>query len=767
MEKIRCPRDFTAMQKNNAFCSICTVNYTAYAGVLSESLRKAGHEEPHYVLVVDYDEKYKNIIEKFGFKPVFLSELGVPKIDELVEKYSAFELSNVLKPFFMEWLLKNHAEIDKLIFLDTDIYVYSPLNAVLDYIEKNEKISVLITPHLNDYESYNERSDYKIEMLYMAHGLYNGGFYVIKNDKNSLRFLDWHKKKLYSFGYGLSNAYMYVDQKILDFAPILFEFVGLYKNKAYDIAHWNYFPGIIREDNSEYFVEDNKLVFFHFSQIPKKNITENFAFDVSDQDRAIFQKLVLAYEERLRENGHEEIKKIPYAFKDRYKEPSLSLVNPLKAKSIELDAVRLQLKSAKTEMELTKSQLGSTEKDLASAKNVLESTQHELDLTKTKMVRIYSSREWKLVMKLQKIAKYFLPKNSARRKIISASWVFAKAPWRLARKSKSVILLCVDRLKKYLKPRKGRRINADSKKIVFIGHSYHAKTRSSDFLLDYLKKNYDTKVILDESWLGEKPFPDLSFIDDSYLAVIFWQNLPSLEAILGIKNDNLIFFPMYDAVGSMDFSWWRRYENLKIVCFSKTLHEKLKKWRLTSMYIQYFPAVREFIPGKEDEVFFWQRLTNININTVARLFRKDNLKIHIHRGIDPNHKFVQPSKEDEKKFHISYSDWFESRDEMLENIGGLIKQKGIYIAPRELEGIGHSFLEAMAMGKAVIAVDNPTMNEYIEHGKTGYLFDLSKPKKIDLSNIENVQNNAYEFMKAGRKKWEKDKIKIIDFIKKS
>ena len=103
---------------------------------------------------------------------------------------------------------------------------------------------------------------------------------------------------------------------------------------------------------------------------------------------------------------------------------------------------------------------------------------------------------------------------------------------------------------------------------------------------------------------------------------------------------------------------------------------------------------------------------------------------------------------------------------MIEKIGGLIRQKGIYVAPRDLEGIGMSFLEAMAMGKAVIAVDNPTMNEYIEDGKTGYLFDLKNPKKIDLSNIEQVQKNAFDFMREGRKKWEKDKEKIIDFIKK-
>ena len=292
-----------------------------------------------------------------------------------------------------------------------------------------------------------------------------------------------------------------------------------------------------------------------------------------------------------------------------------------------------------------------------------------------------------------------------------------------------LILLSSYHIKRYFRPKKPKKINLNSKKIVFIGHSYHAKTKSTDFILNYLKENYDVEIILDESWINGKSFPDLSFVDDSYLAVIFWQNLPSPEALAEIKNENLLFFPMYDAVGGLDVSWWLQYENLKIISFSETLHKKLERFGLDSMHIQYFPKPENFSPGNKNEVFFWQRITNVNINTIADIFKKDRVKLHIHKGVDPDHEFIQPTSEAEKIFQITYSDWFESRDEMLEKIGGLIKQKGIYIAPREYEGIGLSYLEAMAMGKAVIAVDNPTMNEYIKHGINGYLFNLKSAQK--------------------------------------
>jgi glycosyltransferase involved in cell wall biosynthesis len=168
------------------------------------------------------------------------------------------------------------------------------------------------------------------------------------------------------------------------------------------------------------------------------------------------------------------------------------------------------------------------------------------------------------------------------------------------------------------------------------------------------------------------------------------------------------------------------------------------------------------ITQKKDEAFFWQRLTHVNFDIIKKVFGDLAVKIHLHKAIDPGQELMQPSKEEEKKFQISYSDWFETRSEMLE----VIKNKAIYVAPREYEGIGMSFLEAMALGKAVVAVDNPTMNEYIKHKENGYLFDLFNPQEVDFSEIEKVQKNTYNFMKKGREKWEKEKIKIVEFIKK-
>ena len=431
-------------------------------------------------------------------------------------------------------------------------------------------------------------------------------------------------------------------------------------------------------------------------------------------------------------------------------------INKLSLCNTRLDSLEIELESTKKEINYMKELLNETNEELSITKTQLDSRINELNT-------IYYSRGWKLVVFIRRIINILIPKESLRRKVISSLYNFFKKYVKMVLRMKGTILGGFQKFKNYffkLKPRKKRKINLASKKVVYIGHSFHDKTKSTAFLIDYLKQFFDVEVILDDSWNG-KPFPDLSFIDESYLGVIFFQLLPNNSIIKNIKNDNIIYFPMYDGV-RRDYEFWNQHRNLKIMNFSDNLHNRLKKWGLDSIYIQYFPKPDKFIPGEINDVFFWQRLSQININTITKLFKNNNFQIHLHKAVDPGQEFIKPSENIEKKFQITYSDWFKTKEEMW----NVIKQKGIYIAPREYEGIGMSFLEAMAMGKAVIAVDNPTMNEYIKNGVNGYLFNFKNPKEIDLSNIKQVQKNTYEYMKNGYKDWETNKIRIINFIKK-
>ncbi len=706
-----------------AFCSISTINYLSYVQALHQSIRAVGHTNPHYVLIVDDPEKqHAELVNEQGWQAIYLHELEIAGVEELIKKYTAFELCNVLKPFFMRWLLNKHPEHQILMYLDSDTYLYSKLDEATQYLGEQDQISVALIPHFNDYQSYRQRTDYNLDKSYLEYGLYNGGFYALKNDQRAREFLDWQAEKLSDYGYNAVSATMFVDQKLLDLAPVVFDFVGIFKHPGYDVAFWNYFPGLITQQSGLYFAGETKLVFFHFSQLPKENFTANFIFNITEADKIIFRQMVDDYRAVLGQFQFEKISTIPYGYAALYVRPDLKLIDPLGFARVELKQQQQQ-------------------------NTALTATLNERD---KELNTIYTSRSWRGAVLLRKLATSLIPNQKLRRTMVSGIWQLFKFSQRLFKFSsmhEGVV-------------KKRRSINLNSKKLVLVDHSFHTKSLSINFLIEYLKQFYDLTIVYDESWM-QKPFVDLSFIDDSYAGVIFFQNLPSIQALNQINNDNLIFFPMYDAAADWNRTQWSRLANLKIINFSKTLHDRLRSWGINSLYLQFFPKPNLFEPGKPDEIFFWQRRTEINFETIKPLFQNYPVKVHLHAAVDPYHQFVKPPEADEQKYSITYSEWFPNKADA----DALIAQKGIYIAPRAIEGIGQSFLEAMAMGKAVIAIDQPTMNEYIRHNETGYLFNPSKPEPIDFSNLAVVQQNAYNFIERGYRKWEQDKIQIIEYIK--
>jgi len=80
-------------------------------------------------------------------------------------------------------------------------------------------------------------------------------------------------------------------------------------------------------------------------------------------------------------------------------------------------------------------------------------------------------------------------------------------------------------------------------------------------------------------------------------------------------------------------------------------------------------------------------------------------------------------------------------------------------------------LDAMAMGRCVIAHDSPTMNEYIQHKENGLLYaweditDIDRGVNISFTSdeIRNMQQNAYMTIQQGYAKWEQEQEQIVDW----
>ena len=73
-------------------------------------------------------------------------------------------------------------------------------------------------------------------------------------------------------------------------------------------------------------------------------------------------------------------------------------------------------------------------------------------------------------------------------------------------------------------------------------------------------------------------------------------------------------------------------------------------------------------------------------------------------------------------------------------------------------------IEAMTMGKVVVAPDHPTTNEYISHQKNGLLYDIHDLKPLNFSSAKTIAIQAREDSLLGFENWKRESKELLDFI---
>jgi glycosyltransferase involved in cell wall biosynthesis len=301
-------------------------------------------------------------------------------------------------------------------------------------------------------------------------------------------------------------------------------------------------------------------------------------------------------------------------------------------------------------------------------------------------------------------------------------------------------------------------------KIAFIGHSYHRTTRSTVFFIDELRRRGEVELLWDESWLGHPALDLAHVLDGSYDAVVVFQ-VERIAEVVSRAARNVTFIPMYDGCHSLPDAYWKGLGDVKVLNFSSTLHERLQKLRVRSRYVQYFPDPAAFplaCQGDALHGYFWQRKNDITWSTLRPLVDGAAFaRFTLHRAVDPDAgEFVEPSPEDVRRFGIRTTEWFPDRAGAAADLAS----HNVYFAPRLREGIGQSFLEAMAMGFLVVAPDHPTMNEYIVSGVNGLLYDPERSTALDFTRRTELGARARQSVEHGHAKWRRCVAAAMDYV---
>ena len=301
-------------------CVICTIvakNYISFARTLAQSFLEHHPDGRCFVLFIDeIDSKFDASEECFSV--VELGELDIPRIKNLAMKYNITEFSTSVKPFFLNYLLRQY-ELESLLYLDPDILV---TDSLLPLVSCLDDADIILTPHLD--KDYPDDGLLPNDAHIMRSGIFNLGFIGLRNCENSLSFLNWWETKLYDrCVIDHCQGYM-VDQKFIDYAFVLFENIRVIHDTSYNVAYWNLHSRKIEYKNNRWLCNDRPLNFFHFSDFkpdkPMQISGHQNRHTISEY--AALRKLFGQYRDLLLNNGFTETRQWEYSWA-RYKNGKL------------------------------------------------------------------------------------------------------------------------------------------------------------------------------------------------------------------------------------------------------------------------------------------------------------------------------------------------------------------------------------------------------------------------------------------------------------
>jgi hypothetical protein len=251
----------------------------------------------HIFLTNKIDEKNIDFSDE-RIKVHFVDDLGIIQFNNMQQRYTLFEYCNALKAFLANWLI-DHFSIEHLIYTDSDMMFFNKISVVENCLKEYH---IILTPHILspidiDGNHYKEND-------FLNAGLYNAGFFALRNTPVTKRFLDWWMERMESLSVIDHSRGLFVDQIWLNFVPLFFDGVYILKDPSYNMGPWNLTERVISPDT---LLVNHKfpLVCYHFSgfDISSPKILSDHQSRYSFENRADLQIIYELYRNKLIEFG--------------------------------------------------------------------------------------------------------------------------------------------------------------------------------------------------------------------------------------------------------------------------------------------------------------------------------------------------------------------------------------------------------------------------------------------------------------------------------
>lgn len=250
-------------KKNIVIFTACSVNYLAKAMAMCHSA--LDHHPDVDLVVLLVDRKRPIIMSHPRVHLLWAEEIEFPDYLQCAFKYNIIELNTALKPFVALKLLTTYK---KVIYLDPDVCVFSPLTSVISSLDQ---YSTVFTPHaLSPYTGDGRPSDQDL----LRFGCFNLGFFAANDSADARKLITWWHRQCLDNCFYEPQVGLGVDQKWIDLAPAFFNGVHILKDPGLNVAFWNLHERQLSKSQTGWVVNDVfPLGFVHFSSFVESERT--------------------------------------------------------------------------------------------------------------------------------------------------------------------------------------------------------------------------------------------------------------------------------------------------------------------------------------------------------------------------------------------------------------------------------------------------------------------------------------------------------------
>jgi hypothetical protein len=247
---------------------VATVDYAHLAlATLRSAHRHGGHASYQFFALDAPAASVQQLRDVLGADAAWITVFGPDDLGWGRERFlpafgymNAFELSCFAKYLGVAHVLSRPDAAELCVYTDADIFFTGAVDAACAEIGDSV---CLATPH---QLGPSRDAD---ELEHLAMGWLNAGFFCMRRDHaDTRRVLDWLVDRISKFGLAAPQLNLFADQSWFSALPIVFpDRIRISRQAGLNVAYWNVRERALSRRDGRIFVNDEPLIFFHFSGI--------------------------------------------------------------------------------------------------------------------------------------------------------------------------------------------------------------------------------------------------------------------------------------------------------------------------------------------------------------------------------------------------------------------------------------------------------------------------------------------------------------------